>query len=110
MKYSYKCIVVPDLTGFRLKPYVSYRTKEISQEQFTAKDLFNVVYGKKILKDYKEGKLDDDGNPSEPNQHENMSADDAIMNARKTGSDIFSGGEEKSKLWNLQWDRGPKRK
>ena len=103
-------IVVPDLTGFRLKPYVSYRTKEISQEQFTAKDLFNVVYGKKILKDYKEGKLDDDGNSSEPNQNENMSVDEAITNARKTGSDIFSGGEEKSKLWNLQWDRGAKRK
>ena len=102
--------MVPDLTDFKLKPYVSYRTNEIAQEQFTAKDLFNVVYGRKILKDYKEGKLNDKGDPLEPSPEELMTADTAVLNARKSGSDIFSGGEEKSKLWNLQYDRGPKRK
>ena len=109
MKYSF-LIVVPDLTAFRLKPYVSYRTKEIAQEQFAAKDLFNVVYGKKILKDFKEGKLDDQGNPTEPSEDEQMTPDTAIINARRTGSDIFNGGEEISKLWSLKFDRGPKRK
>lgn len=103
-------LVVPDLTDFKLKPYVSYRTKEIFQEPFTAKDLFNVVYGRKILKDYKEGKLDDKGDSLEPSEEELMTADTAIMNARKTGSDIFSGGEEKSKLWKLNYDRGIKKK
>ena len=103
-------IVVPDLTGFKLKPYVSYRTKEVAQEPFTAKDLFNVVYGKKILQDYKDGKLDDKGDPIDPSAEELMTADTAITNARKTGSDIFSGGVEKSKLWNLKYDRGPKNK
>ena len=103
-------IVVPDLTDFKLKPYVSYRTKEIFQEPFTAKDLFNVVYGRKILKDYKEGKLDDKGDSVEPSEEELMTPDTAIMNARRTGSDIFSGGEEKSKLWNLNFDRGLKKK
>ena len=103
-------IVVPDLTGFRLKPYVSYRTKEIAQEQFIAKDLFNVVYGKKILKDFKEGKLDAQGNPTEPSAEEQMTPDTATINARRTGSDIFKGGEEKSKLWDLKFDRGPKMK
>ena len=39
-----------------------------------------------------------------------MTPDTAIMNARRTGSDIFSGGEEKSKLWNLNFDRGLKKK
>ena len=95
---------------FRLKPYVSYKAKDTVQEQFTAKDLFNVVYGKKILQDYKEGKLDDQGNPLEPSEEERMSADTAILNARRTGSDIFTGGEAKSKLWDLKYDRGQKRK
>lgn len=102
--------VVPDLTDFKLKPYVSYRTKEIAQEPFTAKDLFNVVYGRKILKDYKDGKLDDKGDPMDPSPEELITADAAILNARRTGSDIFSGGEEKSKLWNLKYDRGYKKK
>ena len=98
--------VVPDLTGFQLKPYVSYRTKEIVQEQFTAKDLFNVVYGRKILQDYKEGKLDDEGNPLVPSKEELLTPAEATANARKTGSDIFSGGVEKSKIWKLKFERG----
>ena len=89
---------------------MSYRTKEITQERFTAKDLFSVVYGKKILKDYNAGKLDEEGNPLEPSEEEQMTADTAIANARRTGSDIFAGGEERSKLWDLKFDRGPKRR
>ena len=102
--------VVPDLTGFRLKPYVSYRTKEIVQEQFSAKDLFNVVYGRKILQDYKEGKLDETANPLEPSTEEQMTAELATTKARSTGSDIFSGGEEKSKIWKIKFDRGPRKR
>ena len=106
---TYLFTVVPDLTGFKLKPYVSYRTKEIVQEQFSAKDLFNVVYGRKILHDYKEGKLDDQANPLEPSMEESMTPDLAISKARKTGSDIFIGGVQKSKLWKLKFVRGPKK-
>ena len=41
-------LVVPDLEGFKLKPYVSYRARDIHQEELSAKDLFNAVYGKKV--------------------------------------------------------------
>lgn len=51
-------IVVPDLTGFRLKPYVSYRVPDVVQSEFTSRDLFDAVYAPKIVKDYKEGQLD----------------------------------------------------
>ena len=106
MDICYPSTVVPDLTGFQLKPYVSYRTKEIVQGQFTSKDLFNVVYGRKILQDYKEGKLDDEGNPLVPSKEENMTTEEAVINARKPGSDIFNGGVEKSKIWKLKFERG----
>lgn len=97
-------LVVPDLTGFKLKPYVTYRAKEIYQEELNSKDLFNAVYGKKILRDYKEGKLDDDGNSAEPNDSERMTSDEAWVKARKTGSDIFLGGAPRTKLWNVRWE------
>ena len=50
-------LIVPDLKGFKLKPYVSYRVNDIYQDEFTSKDLFNVIYGKKIMEDFKKGKL-----------------------------------------------------
>lgn len=96
-------LVVPDLTDCDLKPYVSYRTTDIYQEPFTSQDLFNIVYGKKILSDYKEGKLDGKGQPLEPSPEESMTADEAEIKARQTGSDIFEGGVERSKLWNIRF-------
>ena len=37
--------------------------QEIYQDELTARDLFNVIYGQKIITDFKAGKLDQDGNP-----------------------------------------------
>ena len=46
-------LVVPDLSDTKLKPYVSYATKDIYQEELTSRDLFNVIYGGKIVEDFK---------------------------------------------------------
>ncbi|XP_019865882.1 39S ribosomal protein L41, mitochondrial [Aethina tumida] len=82
-------LIVPDLTGFKLQPYVSYRTPDVVQTEFTAEDLFNVVYAPKIVKDFNEGKLDADGNPLNPSAEEKLTAEEAKIKARQTGSDIF---------------------
>ena len=66
-----------DLTDCELKPYVSYRTKEIYQEPLTAKDLFNAIYGHKMLRDFKEEKLDENGCSLEPSEEEKLTTDDA---------------------------------
>jgi len=98
-------LVVPDLTDCPLRPYVSYKTTDIYQEPFTAQDLFNVTYGKKILSDFKEGKLDSQtGQPLEPSPEEAMTKEEAEIKMRQTGSDIFQGGVEKSKLWNVRFE------
>lgn len=86
-------LIVPDLTDFKLKPYVAYDTKDIVEEELTAKDLFSVFYGPKIIADYKAGKLDKDGNPLEPSEQEKLTPEEAFIRARQTGSDIFQGGE-----------------
>lgn len=39
----------------QLKPYVPYDTKAITQEKFTAQDLFNTCYAKDISEKFKEG-------------------------------------------------------
>ncbi len=97
-------LVVPDIPeDFPLKPYVSYKAKEIEQEELTAKDIFNVVYGRKILRDFKEGSLDAEGNPSEPSAEEAMTPEEARKAARRTGSDLFTGGAPRSKIWNVRW-------
>ncbi|KAL1138732.1 hypothetical protein AAG570_008794 [Ranatra chinensis] len=83
-------LIVPDLTGFELKPYVSYRVPDIVQSEFSSKDLFNSVYAKKIAEDFKAGKLDKDGNSLEPSEEELMTPEEARIRARKTGSDIFT--------------------
>lgn len=82
-------LIVPDLTDFKLKPYVSYRAVDIVQSEFTAQDLFNVVYAPKIAKDFKENKLKEDGSPLEPSPEEQMTPEEAKDKARRTGSDIF---------------------
>ncbi|XP_014260427.1 39S ribosomal protein L41, mitochondrial [Cimex lectularius] len=83
-------LVVPDLTGFELKPYVSYRAPNIAVAEFTAEDLFLAVYAKKIKEDFQAGKLDGSGNAVEPSPEEKMTADEAWIKARKPGSDIFT--------------------
>lgn len=82
-------IIVPDLKDFKLKPYVSYRAPDVVQSEFTAKDLFEVVYAAKIHNDFKEGKLNNDGSPVEPSFEEALTSDDALRRAKQTGSDIF---------------------
>ena len=40
------------------------------------RDLFNVIYGSKIVQDFKEGKLDSEGNSREPSPLEQLSAEE----------------------------------
>lgn len=82
-------LIVPDLTDFELKPYVSYRTPNIVQSEFTTEDLFNAVYAKKIIDDWNAKELNEDGTSKKPSQEELLDAKTAWKMARKTGSDIF---------------------
>lgn len=82
-------IIVPDLTGCKLKPYVSYKAPEVVQSEFTSLDLFNAVYSQKIIEDFKAGKLQADGSSTEPSSNEQLTSQEALIRARKTGSDIF---------------------
>ncbi|XP_013384470.1 uncharacterized protein LOC106154615 [Lingula anatina] len=52
--------IVPDLKGFPLKPYVSYRVKDIHQEPLTAKNLFDACVRPDIERDFDQGNLDVD--------------------------------------------------
>merc|ERR1719322_1665652 len=99
-------LIVPDLEDCELKAYVSYATEDIYQEELSAKDLFNVIYGRKIVEDFKQNKLDADGNSLEPNELEKLSSDTAEMLARQTGSDIFLGGVPYSKTFALKYPIG----
>uniref|UniRef100_A0A1B6GHL5 39S ribosomal protein L41, mitochondrial n=1 Tax=Cuerna arida TaxID=1464854 RepID=A0A1B6GHL5_9HEMI len=82
-------IIVPDLTDFKLKPYVSYRVEDFSQPEFTAQDLFIAVYRDKIAKDFKEGNLNEDGSPKEPSPEEALTPEEAKLKVRQTGSDVY---------------------
>jgi len=82
-------IIVPDLTGCKLKPYVSYKAPDVVQSEFTSLDLFNAVYSQKIIEDFKAGKLQKDGSAKEPSVNEQLTPEEALQRARKTGSDIF---------------------
>ena len=72
-------LIVPDLTGFKLKPYVSYRTQEVTQSPLTAKHLFNLVYADDIVKKFKN------------NEEIEMVADPAAarLSVKQTGADMF---------------------
>ncbi|KAM8713458.1 hypothetical protein ACLKA7_013726 [Drosophila subpalustris] len=82
-------IIVPDLTGCKLKPYVSYKAPDVVQSEFTSLDLFNAVYSQKIIEDFKAGQLKADGSPKEPSANEQLTPQEALLRARRTGSDIF---------------------
>lgn len=73
-------LVVPDLEGFNLKPYVSNRTEEQTVDKFTARDLFDAVYAKQVVDDYRNGK-EFSVSPEE--------IDEARLKAMQTGSDLF---------------------
>ncbi|CAH2236031.1 39S ribosomal protein L41, mitochondrial [Pararge aegeria] len=82
-------IIVPNLKDCDLNPYVSYKAEDVIQSEFTAQQLFDAVYSKKIVTDFKQGKLDADGQPLEPSVEEKLQPDEAIQRAKRTGSDIF---------------------
>lgn len=48
------------LCVFQLKPYVSYRVADVTQPEFTARDLFDKTYAKLITDDFNNGRLDPD--------------------------------------------------
>ncbi|XP_051492527.1 39S ribosomal protein L41, mitochondrial [Apus apus] len=50
--------VVPNLEGFKLKPYVSYRAPEGSEPPVTAQQLFTQLVAPRIEKDVKDGTFD----------------------------------------------------
>lgn len=75
-------LIVPDLTGFELKPYVSYRTEEINTKPFTAKVLFEEVYADEVKKAFNENKVEDFDVPQDK-------IDQARLKALQTGSDLL---------------------
>lgn len=92
-------IIVPPLKDFHLKPYVSYRATDIERREFTAQDLFDVVYSEKIRADFKAGKLDKDGQPLEPSEDEKLTPEEAKIKAEKTGCDLFQPDKLPPKLF-----------
>lgn len=82
-------LIVPSLEGFTLKPYVSYKVENIVQGEFTAKDLFDEIYTKKIEEDFKNGKLLENGDPMNPSENEKLKPQEAKDRAGQTGCDIF---------------------
>lgn len=71
-----------DLTDFALKPYVSYRTEEVQNTPFTAKDLFDQVYAQEVERTYLEKNIETFDVPSD-------TIDQARLKALQTGSDLF---------------------
>jgi large subunit ribosomal protein L41 len=59
------------------------------QSEFTSRGLFDAVYSKKIVKDFKDGKLGETGEPLEPSQEELLTPEEVYNQARKTGKNIF---------------------
>lgn len=90
--YNIRILYITIFFYFQLKPYVSYRVPEVTQSEFTAQDLFNAVYSQKIIDDFKNKKLKDNGDPMEPSNEESLTSEQAKIKARQTGSDLFSQG------------------
>jgi len=89
-------LVVPDLTGFKLKPYVSYRVEDVNTDEFTAKDLFNATYANDVIKRYKRGERVEIKASDEEIQA-------AAAEARRPMADIF----DDSSPWNVYEDEPP---
>lgn len=82
-------LIVPDLTDCKLKPYVTYKSPEVVQSEFTSQDLYNAVYAQKVIEDFNNDKLNEDGTSKEPSAEEELMPEQAFIRARKTGSDLF---------------------
>lgn len=82
-------LIVPDLEGCKLKPYVSYKCPDVVQSEFTSQDLFNAVYGEKIVEDFKHGELNADGSPKKPTEEELLTKEEALRRVRMIGADVF---------------------
>jgi large subunit ribosomal protein L41 len=82
-------LIVPDLTGCVFKPYVTYKSPEVIQSEFTSQDLYNAIYAQKVIEDFKNDKLNDDGTSQDPSAEEQLTPEESFIRARKTGSDIF---------------------
>ena len=48
--------------------------------------------------------MDENGEALNPNENERLTAEEARIMARKTGSDIFKGGVPVSKKYNVRWE------
>lgn len=68
---------------------MSYQTPDIVQGEFSPQDLFYAVYSEKIAEDFKNGKLDEAGNPLEPSKEEKLGAEEAKNHALSIGADMF---------------------
>lgn len=75
-------LIVPDLDGFDLKPYVSYKTPDVDAKPLTAKKLFNLVYAGEIINDFKQNNVEE----YKVTQEE---IDEARLRAMQTGADLF---------------------
>lgn len=73
---------------------MSYRAPDITQSEFTAKDLFNAVYRLKIVDDFKNKKLKENYEPIEPSEEELLTPEQAKLKARQTGSDMFAQSKQ----------------
>ena len=49
------------MTSLQLKPYVSYKAKEITQGPLTPKDIFNSVYAETVEDEFRRGKIKMEG-------------------------------------------------
>jgi len=81
-------MIVPDLTGFKLLPYVSHRAEEISTPKLTPEELFGMVYAPKISDDFNSGKLGLNNEPLEPSAEERLTAEEARTRALQVNSDV----------------------
>lgn len=82
-------LIVPNLEGCKLKPYVSYKSPDVVQSEFTSQDLFNAIYAEKIVEDFKQGELNEDGTAKKPSIEEELTKEDALRRVRKIGADMF---------------------
>lgn len=82
-------LIVPSLENFALKPYVTYKAIEKKDKEFTAEDLFYAVYYKKISEDFQSNQLGPNGEPLNPSENEKLTSEEAVIQARQTGSDMF---------------------
>ncbi|RWR98837.1 39S ribosomal protein L41-like protein [Dinothrombium tinctorium] len=75
-------LIVPDLTDFKLKPYVSYRTPDVEQSEYNAKALFNKTYANTIVDEFLKGeKIEMKASEKDIRA--------ARIKAKQTGADLF---------------------